>query len=670
MNPAAIGLRLVCFGASSLLAIYLSFLAFEPAQAVTIVRELGYWLILAAVVLLLWQFGPEVKSLASGIGKRSDPRGRDACPDASAASGKYPGRLRAAVPTLATGPIFLADSILRWRSTLLPVVFLAVLSWTLWMSQPREFKVVMDEPVLALTSMQMHLHKEVLAPMRAYEIEGVFLPLAGLVDKRPLFFPFLLSVLHDLTGYRPNQGIWLNALLLPVFLGQCFWFGRRIWGLAGAYLAVGLFATVPLLAMVATSGGFDLLNLVMLLFTFAAAERYLRDPVDRNLNILILSAVLLAQTRYESVLFVFAVATVVVFAWWRQREIRLTWTAVFVPLLLVSYPLQRLIMNEYEGFWQMPETVARPFALSFIPENLGHAYTFFFALNLEQPNSLFLSVAFLFSLPILALAASRRLQSLAFKQKEFPPALIAGITFAAVVLVNFIILLSYHWGQADDIMATRLVLPFILVQVFVVVLALPCLPGPKQAVASAFAAFLLVFFLSVTRPTSAQTNFIPWGLTKQTVTWLIKQSEQWQGKDVLFITDRHLIPILYQSSALTTANALSALPELELHQRMNTFNEILVVYTLPTEMGWQRYEELQREREDRKRLEKAFKMTRLAEDKLSDFAYIRLMRVDEVRLPGSERIGLQGKGIKVDYTGKMDVSDPAVIRAFVESLPQ
>jgi hypothetical protein len=65
------------------------------------------------------------------------------------------------------------------------------------------FKIVMDELMLAGTSMSMHFERTVLTPFRGNNIHGVFVIVEGMMDKRPLFFPFLESILHDLTGYRP-----------------------------------------------------------------------------------------------------------------------------------------------------------------------------------------------------------------------------------------------------------------------------------------------------------------------------------------------------------------------------------------------------------------------------------------------------------------------------------
>jgi hypothetical protein len=81
------------------------------------------------------------------------------------------------------------------------------------------------------------------------------------------------------------QGFYLNAVLLVVFLGLIFNLGKRLCAPYGGYLGVGLMATVPLLVVNATSSGFDLLNIVMILILAERLEAYLRQPDAFRLNL-------------------------------------------------------------------------------------------------------------------------------------------------------------------------------------------------------------------------------------------------------------------------------------------------------------------------------------------------------------------------------------------------
>ena len=203
--------------------------------------------------------------------------------------------------------------------------------------------------------------------------------------------------------------------------------------------------------MNANSGGFDLLNLVMLLGTALAAYSYLRAPNAQRMNTLILMGILLAQSRYESVLYVLAVSLVVGSIWLRKREIELTWVAIIAPLLLISFPLQRSIMNANDGFWQLEEGMGSPFSLNFIAGNLRSALSYFFANNLDQPNSLLVSVLFILSMVILPFLLLKRRFSLRLKHAGT----MVYLVFAVVVVANFTLFLAYYWGQMDDIQATR-----------------------------------------------------------------------------------------------------------------------------------------------------------------------------------------------------------------------
>src|SRR5262249_14356319 len=108
----------------------------------------------------------------------------------------------------------------RWSSIdWVSVVVIGLGGVVLLVHETFGFKILMDEIMLLGTSMSMHLDKTVLVPVRGNDIQGTFVILDGMMDKRPLFFPFLVSLLHDLTGYRPANAFVLNGALTFVFLG-------------------------------------------------------------------------------------------------------------------------------------------------------------------------------------------------------------------------------------------------------------------------------------------------------------------------------------------------------------------------------------------------------------------------------------------------------------------
>jgi len=620
-------LRIAWLLVSVLTALYFGFLHFDAGGALQFVQSFGYWFIAAAFLLLLVQLVKLVREhgvWSCGIGPR--------------------------------------------REVLWAVGYVLLVSVILLQSQPSYFKVVMDEPVLAATSYSMHQDREVVATMRGYEMEGSFHLLGGVVDKRPLFFPLLMSVLHDLTGYRAYQGLVLNALLTPIFLGLAFLCGARIERRWGGYLAVALWATVPLLPMVATSGGFDLLNLVMMALVAMAGYLYLQSATPGRLNILVVLAVLLAQTRYESVLFVFPVGLLVLYSWWRARQIFLTWSVVLAPLLLIIYPLQRKVTNAYEGFWQMPAAIETPFAPAYVPDNLGHAMAYFFHSGIELPNSWLLSILFLAAVPLLLFVAWRKRKAGGSTAEMHFYWIVVG--FGSVITLNFLLLMAYHWGQLDDILATRLVLPFIFLQVIVILIAYAQL-AHRRGIGVGFAALIFIFFMLKTRPTCARTDFLPWGLAQQKVEWVMEKAAAYRGQQALFVTGNHVAPLIEGVSAVTIEDALSAKAKIDLHLRMGTFSGVYIVMVHPTKIvDLDKHQDLHTASQQNPALREVFKMRKLEEHRLNPAAYISLHKVEAVRLTAAERLTVDAGETSVSYTGKMNYSDPDLIDAFIMSLPK
>jgi hypothetical protein len=340
-----------------------------------------------------------------------------------------------------------------WRLTAVSV-FVALI-WQF--NEIHGFKVLMDELVLSATAMTMHFDRHVFVPMKAHDIAGEFVVFGGVLDKRPLFFPFLLSLLHDLTGYRPGNVFVLNGILSAFLLMLVGRLGRLVSGSEGAgLLAVLLLAGVPLLGLNATGGGFDLLNIVMICVLILLGTRFLRKPSPGAQDLLLLGTVLLAQTRYESTMFVAATAALLLFAWWQEGKPRFSWGLVATPLLLLTIPLQNKLFTVNAGYWAsgMDEP---PFAPKYFLGNLGHAVNFFYSVDGLQSGSPLLATSGIVCTLFALLFMFRR-----WKQTLAAPEQTAFLAVGVVIVANSIMVLFYFWGQLDDFVATRLVLPMLV----------------------------------------------------------------------------------------------------------------------------------------------------------------------------------------------------------------
>ena len=416
--------RIVLLPLIAALAVVLGFFTFTPDQSLRAVIYGGYW----AMLLISILFGRALLRLARN-------------------------------PT--AGPI-------AWRSKpKWPAILVIGCGLLLLVHETYGFKILMDEIMLLGTSMSMHFNKTVLVPQRGNDIQGAFQLLAGQLDKRPLFQPFLVSVLHDLTGYRPENVFALNTALTFVLLALTYLTGCRIGGRGAGALAVLLLTSLPLLAQNATGGGFELLNLVMILSTMLLGIRYVEKRDGDSLEAFGLSGILLAQTRYESALFLLPVGLIVLWVWWSDRRMTVTWLVTAMPLLLLPCALHNKVFSVSQSAWEMASQPGydKPFALSYLPDNVVHDLYFFFNATGEHSNSLVLSVLGFIALPFFALWTVKTLRAL----RTAPPARVALAIFAVGFAAHALLLLCYFWGRFDDPVIRRLSLPLNLTLVIATV---------------------------------------------------------------------------------------------------------------------------------------------------------------------------------------------------------
>lgn len=338
----------------------------------------------------------------------------------------------------------------RWG--LLVVLTCAVF---LQLHEPRRFKILWDEYSLVGTSQVMHRERRVGVPGAGHYFNGRLNFGSYFVDKRPIFFPFLVCLAHDLTGYRPENIFAVNALGGLVLLGGIYLWGARLGGRIYGILGVLLMTTLPLLAQNATGGGFDLWNTAMILVVLHLAWMFIRNPGNLEMNLFILGLVLLAQTRYESILFTIPGGALILAHWWREKRIHLTWLAAFSPLLLLSPLLSARVFTSHEGFFQLEEPNQDFFALANIPENFGNAVYYLFQVSPDFTNSPVLAIFGSISLLLLVAQLPRQVK----RAGGLPPPLLAFYALLPVVLFNSVWALSNFWGQFDDPLVSRVTLP-------------------------------------------------------------------------------------------------------------------------------------------------------------------------------------------------------------------
>ena len=406
--------RLWLLAASCLLALVLGCLALPVDWALRAVMGGGYWFSFCTLGLWIWVIWDWIAHASNGFG------------------------LRRALP--------------------LAPMALVLCVGLVWQAQETHgFKVLADESLLLGTSQGLHMDRQVGYPVRATDVQGPFQILQAVLDKRPFFYPFLVSLVHDLTGYRSTNPFWLNTLLSFVFLGGLYAVGCKVGGKKeGGVLLVLLAGGLPLLAQQATGGGFELLNLTLATGWWWLVMRYLESPDNRSQDALVLTSVLLASTRYESVLFLVPTALVLALAWWREGRVVFRWPTWVAPLLLLPMFWLNRAFSANHRLWEMQSLGAdSPFALKYFTSNLGHALAYFFSFDGYQPNSPFLAFLGLLALPIFFLWGQRVLRACASADGTELGLVVGALGPLAVTGLMMI----YFWGQFDHPVIHRLSLP-------------------------------------------------------------------------------------------------------------------------------------------------------------------------------------------------------------------
>lgn len=523
--------RLQLFLVAAVAAVALGFVLLTPEQSLAVLTVGGYWSMLGTFVWFiwsLWQLGR-----ADGV-KLARPA---------------PG---------------------TWR----PVALVAACGLLLLIHENYGFKILMDEIMLLGTSMGLHFDKHPLVAIRGHDLQGAFQLLDGMLDKRPLFQPFLVSTLHDLTGYRPENVFVLNTGLTFLLLALVYRLGCQLVHREAGVLAVLLLTSLPLLAQNATGGGFELLNLVMIVTCFLLALRYATRPDSPSQQALMLGSVLLAQTRYESILFLLPVACVILWVWWNRRQPITDWVVAVLPLLFLPVALHQKIFSARASSWELASQpgFTRPFSVGYAPDNFSHWLNFFFDTTGEHSNSLVLSVLGFLCLPFAVLAAAKILA----QPKRATPVQLTLAFFFLGFGAHTLLLLFYFWGRFDDPVIRRLSLPLNLWLVLGVLTAAAELFRRPWWIWRALMGVTAFGFCAYSLPSMSRHSYSLQYYVGREMEWRREFIAAHPEKDYLFIDNNAIIWITHLVSATPVRQALDHKDKIIFNFQNRTFSSFYV----------------------------------------------------------------------------------------------
>ena len=404
--------------ASALVAVLLPFVVFSENDSVQAVKHFGYWGMLSLLMFFLWFLLYEIPSVYSLV--------KIVCKE--------------------------------W----LPIVVSVMCSLYFMAHYKFEYRILFDEYVISNISLSMSARNKAASSSYEPHANAVVEPIVSKVDKRPVFFPFALSVVHDILGYSPYNVFLLNSILTFVLFLLLYRFvsslAGKIWGLFSQLSLAGL----PLVAMSSTSAGYEIMNLCWILVVCFFGVKYLFSDGTRYLDLFLVSVLILANCRYESILYSVVSVGVFLYKGLRDRSVAITPFASLSPLFLLFPLMSNRVFYSSEDHFQT--TKDSFFGLDYFLKNFEGAFRFLFDISGIYSGSIFVSVFAVLACVLLGVGV----YSMIFRENRDRVGLgllFFLVMFGAVVLANTCMALSMFWGDWRDPTTSRFSLPLHLLLV-------------------------------------------------------------------------------------------------------------------------------------------------------------------------------------------------------------
>ncbi len=248
-----------------------------------------------------------------------------------------------------------------------------ILTALVFLAIPIEFRVLADETNLLNASQAFYEHREATHPIEAFYYYNQLHYVSTDVPHRPLLWPFLASLLHTFSGYTPVNGFVLNFLVCFASLAMLINLGTRMGDTKLGMMAAVVLVSYPLYAINVTSSGYDPLNLMLILFLYAAIHTFLKDENAHSLEILAVTLALAAQGRYETAVLGLPVLVIVLFHFKKIKWEELSPFSFLIPILFLPTVWQRILSPDVRN---AGDKAAVSFSFKFLVKHLKNAAEF------------------------------------------------------------------------------------------------------------------------------------------------------------------------------------------------------------------------------------------------------------------------------------------------------
>ncbi|MFC1831011.1 ArnT family glycosyltransferase [Thermodesulfobacteriota bacterium] len=339
------------------------------------------------------------------------------------------------------------------------IIFCTLITGAMFLASPPEYKVLTDEANLMGTSMLMHQDKIAAIPIKAFTLDNGSTEYDFIMDRRPLLFPFLISVVHAITGYSPFNGFVVNFFAGVLILCTFYLLVSKMYDPTLGLIAILIISALPQYMFCITSSGFDALNLLFIILSLFMLHQFVRSQSAANAELFLFTLLLLAYCRYESVLFIICLMVLIPFIKNRDVIFKCSLILYVIPPLLIPVLWQRryfdsiTLVNKIEpGLFHSPENqFSFAHFITHVPKNV-------FVLLGVDPNYGYSWVAAILAISGAYLFARRRLLTREISTSENRALLIYSVaTFGAL----FGLISAYFWGNFTLAVNNRLSLIFL-----------------------------------------------------------------------------------------------------------------------------------------------------------------------------------------------------------------
>ena len=448
---------------------------------------------------------------------------------------------------------------------------------------PPQFKILADESNLIGVSMSMYQNKTISIPAQGLNLEYEKFRPASIVNKRPILYPFIVSIFHAILGYSPYNGFIVNFICGAFILFLFYVFISLFYSRYLAILSILIFAAFPIFGIWITSSGFEGLNLLFIIFFFLIYYRFLQTRDAATAELLFLTLVLLMQCRYESLIFGIVFLTLIKDLVRKDLVKQYSFFAYITPLLIVPILWQRRIfLNASEPVRMnsnLMETLGHGFHLQSFLTNLSRNIFTFSGIDPNYGFILIVSILSVFGGYLLIKEAVTKSGEMTSQMRY------VVLTGAIMFILLFLIYSFYQWGNFNLPISNRLAIVFVPFFVFATIHCFQRILGNVQINAKIFLfvfwSLNLVYFWPYT---SNQKIVHTLELTceyNQVLNYLHHNYDTPKEK-ILLISDRPSLYFIYGYGSIDFAYANAREAEID-NYYSSYYNRILVLQRCLTE---------------------------------------------------------------------------------------